>query len=304
MSENNQNNPGSDSSEFRGDWNNPDNMYELITSYLDNEIKDPKKLQEVKNLIDSDPNFHNRYTIEKLTKEKLQQSLPAYDTPQYVIQNIGNGIDGIIKSAGRNVPVQDNTGKNLKQDFSSDKTYYRKYFLYGGVVFLLLIISAFIFSSFFKNNPDDLVSVSRNVFEDVESGDVKVEYECKNARELEEYMNKKVDFKVYVPDLKDAVLIGGVCNEINGEKVAHFVYRKNNFIIYTIQGNKEHILNNIENLILNDEFKTGLREGKNWITCTKDKEKTAVLWYSGNVICSSVAHLEPQVLTATLKNTK
>ena len=295
------NNPGSGNPKNNGDKNNPDMKYELITSYLDNEIKDESIRLKIENLIQTDPDFRIRYISEKLTKEKLQSSIKRSDTPLYVLQNIGKGIDDIIRKAGNKTLI---TSSVAPEKFSGDKSYYRRYFLYGSLVFVFLIALAFIFNSFFSSNTEELVAVSRNIFEEVESGNVKIKYECKNAKELEEQMNKDVDFKVYVPVLKDAELIGGVCNEINGEKLAHFVYKKNNYLIYTMQGCKEHILNNIEKMVLNEEIRTGILNGKNWMICTKDKDKTAVIWYSEGVICSSVAHLEPQVLTSTLKDIK
>lgn len=293
------NNPGSGIPFNNGDKNNPDMNYELITSYLDNEIKDDNVRRNIENLIETNPDFRIRYILEKLTKEKLQKSIKRSVTPLYVMQNIGKGIDDIIRKAGNKTLI---TSTQDPEKFTGDRSYYKRYFLYGSVVFVFLIALAFLFNSFFSSNTEELVAASRNVFEDVESGNVKIKYECKNAKELEDQMNKEVDFKVYVPVLKDAELIGGVCNEINGEKLAHFVYKKNNYLIYTMQGCKEHILNNIEKMVLNEEIRSGILSGKNWMTCTKDKDKTAVIWYSEGVICSSVAHLEPQVLTSTLKN--
>lgn len=293
------NNPGSDSSLHYGDENNPDLKYELITSYLDNEIKDDNLRRDIENLIKNDPDYRVRYISEKITKEKLQKSIKKSDTPLYVMQNIGKGIDEIIRNANQKPQI---SSKSSREKFTGDRNYYRKYFLYGSVVFIILIALAFLFNSFFSNNTEELVAASRNIFDKVESGEIKINPECSNPKELEDKLNKEVDFKVYVPVLKDAQLVGGICTEINGEKIAHIVYKSNNYYIYTMQGCKEHILNNIDKMILNEEFRNDIIKGKNWMPCTKDKARTAVIWYSDGVICSSVAHLEAQVLTSVLKN--
>ena len=46
-------------------------------------------------------------------------------------------------------------------------------------------------------------------------------------------MNKYVDFKVFIPDVKDAELIGGVCNEVNGEMLVHLVPKWKHNYLYT-----------------------------------------------------------------------
>ena len=298
------NNPNCDPPLNSGESKNPDSKYEIITAYLDNELKDKIEIETVEKLIESDPDFFNRYTFEKLSKETLQNKTEKIDVPLYVIKNIGEGIDNLIKSSSKKRNIPDTVIPEEYEKFTGDRSYYKRYFLYGSIAFACLIVFAFIFNSFIKNNPKDLVAVSRNIFDDVESGNVNLQYKCRNAKELEDSMNKYVDFKVYVPDLREAELIGGVCNEINGEKLAHFIYKKNNYLIYTMQGCKEHILSNFDKIILEDDYKSKVVEGKNWLTCNKDKDRTVVLWFNNGVICSSVAHMDSQIMTSTLKNTK
>ncbi len=117
-------------------------------------------------------------------------------------------------------------------------------------------------------------------------------------------MNKYLDFKVFVPDVKDAILIGGVCNEINGEKVAHIIHKKGNIYIYTLQASKKDVMTNKDKIILCDKFKETVNEGTNWFPCSKDQKRTVVIWFKDNVICASVAQMEPQEIVSTLTNYK
>ncbi|MEO6694025.1 MAG: hypothetical protein ABIY50_03530, partial [Ignavibacteria bacterium] len=173
---------------------------------------------------------------------------------------------------------------------------------------LILIAFAFVFSNYLKKNPNvnenDLVSVSRNIFDKVESGEINLQFKSNNARVLADSMNKYLDFEVFIPDVKEAELQGGVCNEQNGEKLAHIIHKKNGIMIYTLQASMKEVMNNSENIILTPEFKENVTLGKNWFHCDKDKKRTAVIWYKDNVICSSVAHLDSQDICKTLTSYK
>ncbi|MEO8447519.1 MAG: hypothetical protein ABI528_08490 [bacterium] len=296
------NNPEKDSMSNSG---KNDLNFELITAYIDNELDDTQKAT-VKNMIDNDSDYHNHYIFEKLTKENLNKRSKRIETPLYVYQNIGKGIeDYIITNSGSVAQIDSSI---LTQHANLQKSNLRRYLSLGSVAFVVLIVAAFFLNNYLKTNPEhienDFVSVSRNIFDKVESGEVKLQYKSDVAKTLEDSMDKFLDFKVFVPDVKDAILIGGVCNEINGEKFAHIIHKKGNILIYTLQANKSELLANKDRMILNDQFKEYVKEGKNWFPCMKDKNKTAVIWFKDNIICSTVAAMESQDIATTLTNYK
>ncbi|MEZ4824410.1 MAG: hypothetical protein R2942_19270 [Ignavibacteria bacterium] len=86
--------------------------------------------------------------------------------------------------------------------------------------------------------------------------------------------------------------------------IAHFVHKKGNIIIYTLQADKQEVLNNLDKIILQDNFKENVKSGKNWFPCSKEPHKTAVIWFKDNVICSSVADMEPKEISVVLSNYK
>lgn len=280
--------------------------YELITGYIDNQL-DPKEAENVKRLIETDNNYYNRYIFEKLAKENLRKKLPNTETPLYVYQSVGKSIDDYIKRAS----VKSNP--DIPSDFYTQqmklqKSNLRKYLAVASVVFLFLIGGAFLLNSYLKNSEldNDFVSVSRSAFEKLESGQTKLQYNSSSARDLADSMDKSLDFKVFVPDVKDAVLVGGTCNEIHGEKFAHIVHKKGNIIIYTLQANKNEVMgnNDDEEICLSGKFKENVIQGMNWFPCLKDKNKTAVIWYKDNVICSTVADMDSEDIAITLTNYK
>ncbi len=296
-----------------GPNDNPDLKYEILTAYLDNEISDIDEFEKIKKLIESNPDYYNRHIFEKLTKETFQKRNKRIETPAYLYTNIGNAISEFIKNAEikhsvLKSPNNDSISQIYSQQLDTEKSNLRKYLTYGSFVLIVLVAFAFIFNNFLQKNPqlteNDLVAVSRNIFDKVESGEVKLQFKSNNAKDLTDSMNKYLDFKVFVPDVKDAELEGGVCNEQNGEKLAHIIHKRNGIIIYTLQADMKEVMNNSENIILCPEFKDNVNAGKNWFQCDKDKSRTAVIWYKDNVICSSVAHLDSHDISRTLTSYK
>lgn len=287
---------------------NDDSKYELITAYIDNELSD-SEADTVKKLIEKDNDFYNRYIFEKLTKENFQKRNKKLETPLYVYQNIGKGIDDYIRetvSQSKNPAI---ASKIYNQQINLRRSGLRRYLLLSSVVMLILVSAAFLFNNYLKKNPDivenDLVSVSRNIFDKVESGQIPLQFKSDNAHALEDSMDKKLDFEAFVPDVKDAILLGGVCNEINGQKIAHIIHKKGDIIIYTLEACKKDIINNDgDKLCLSKQFKENVTAGKNWFYCNKDKNKTAVIWYKDNVICSTISAMDYQDITNILTNYK
>lgn len=303
------NDPDNNAMHHLGSNDNGDMNYELITAYVDHQIKDENQEKRIQNLIESSNDYYNRYTFEKFTKETLQKKSKRIETPVYAYKNIGQGIDDYIKRVSKLNSVSTNVPSQIySQQIGIQKSKLRGYLIYSSVAFIILIGAAFILNNFLKKNPElgenDLVAVSRKVFDKIKSDDGKVEHPTNDAKELTNFMNEYLDFKVFVPDVKDAILLGGVCNEINGEKLAHIVHKKGNIIIYTLEASKKEVMNNKDKIILGDQYKQSINEGKNWFPCLKDKNRTAVIWFKDNVICSTVSELEPQEITATLTNYK
>lgn len=335
MSDTIPNNSGSNPENKSEHDKNASDKFEFLSAYLDNEIKSAEENENIRKRIESEPDIHNRYTFEKLSKDCIQSRIKHIETPLYLYKNIGQGIEDIIKnnSANRiaktdstitansntdytnpNYTIPNYTNPNYTNQFQNEKTNLKRYLVYGSYALLFLVIMSFAISYYLKSNSElldnppsaenDIVSVSRNIFNKVESGQVVTQFKSNCAKELEDSMNKYVDFKVFVPDVKDAELIGGVCNEINGEKLAHFIHKKGNMIIYTLQANLKDVMNNHDKIIMCKDFKENITNGKNWFPCNKDKNNTVVIWFKDNVVCSSVAHMDSQDISAILTNYK
>ncbi|HRI83973.1 MAG TPA: hypothetical protein PK536_00845 [Ignavibacteria bacterium] len=301
--------PPDDSNQKNSDLN-----YELITSYIDNEIKDENELNQIKELIEKDQNYKNRYELEKSVKELCKSRLgEKIETPLYLYTNIGKSIDDYIKKTAIKPSVYSNKENEsfINHRMLEQKSNLKRNFAYASVIFILLVVSAFAINSFLIDNEtvseyakNDIVTISREAFDKFQSGNVNVQFETANADELAEKMNKHLDFRVFIPDVKDAVLIGGVCNEINGEKIAHIIHRAGNKYIYTFQASMNKLMRS-DKIIICDKVKSALNSGENWITCINKLENTStVMWQKDNVICSSLAGMESSEIKTALTNYK
>ncbi len=286
--------------------------YEMLTAYIDNELQSPEEISEIEAGLKRDPDLQNRLVFEKLVKKRLKDAYKKTEVPVYLQKSIGSKIDEYIKLASTNtrdnslpLPAMD---KQPIPNLDDHKNSLKRYFLYGSAVFVLLIITAFGISSFLKKEPllasNDLVSVSRKVFDGLVSGQVPLQIKSNNARTLADSMNKYLDFKVFIPDVKDVELVGGTCNEINGEKLAHIVHKKGNTYIYTLQGNKSHVMNENSKIVLCPDFMENVTKGVNWFACLKDENAVAVIWFRDEVICSSVADMDSKEIAQALTNFK
>lgn len=313
MSETNPNNP--DSGRENASGNKAPDKYELLSAYLDNEIKSEKEKDNIRKKIESDPDMYNRFVFEDLSKKILKTRIKEIETPPYLYKNISQSIDDYINQNSVRKPLSTLSATVPNQIYSdhieNEKSNLKRYLIYGSYALIALVIFSFIVNYYFLSNPEisnyaenDIVSVSRTVFKEIESGDVGPQFKSNCAKVLEDSMNKYVDFKVFVPEVKDAELIGGVCNEINGEKLAHFIHKKGNVIIYTLQANLKDVMNNHDKIIMCKDFKENVQKGKNWFPCPNDKTTTAVIWFKDNVICSSVSHLASNDIFAILTNYK
>jgi hypothetical protein len=305
MSDINPNSEDKKTSDKNETGNDSDIKYEFITAFIDDEIKDPQEKKKAGELINSNNDYYNRYLAEKYIKEKLKSSIPQIETPVYLYKKVGEQIDQYIKESTLPASV---TPDVLNHVNDIRKSNLKRNLIYSSFAFVALILFSLFLNSYLQKNPElqenDLVAVSRKVYDKVMNGKTDIHFKSQNPKQLSDTMNKYLNFKVFIPDVKDATLIGGDCEEINGQMIAHLVHKKGNIIIYTLQADKENVLNNLDKIVLQDSFKENVKSGKNWFPCSKEPHKTAVIWYKDNVICSSVADMEPKEISIVLSNYK
>jgi predicted transcriptional regulator len=294
--------------------------FDFISALLDNELTDAER-EKILAQLENDNDLHNRHIFEGAVKTEINKRITRIETPQYVFQNIQTSINtysekiSSLHSQRNRIGITSETSQyvnsqNASQNISKNRQ--RNYFYLFGSVGVALLLLFFSLNFFFAGNdiPDNvnLVELSRVTYEKVEDGEIKIQYATNNAKELEKFFNEKMDYKVFVPDVKDAVLIGGVYNEMNGKKAAHFIHKKGDTLIYTMQICKKHIMdeNGTDGIMVAGDMKENLRNGKNWLHCPKKQggNENVILWQKDDAISSSVSKMGPDQIHAVLTNYK
>lgn len=279
---------------------------EMLTAYADG-CTDAAETSEVETLLAADADYKALLEIEKATKSLLKNRLKNVEPPSNMLQNIHTGIDEVYASAKRTSAT---TGNTITSSIQKPEKNFSRYYLYSiaAAAIILVVVSFKILK-----NPGTIPAnknyetVSRNIFNQIEKGDVKVQYATKDPKELQKYFDGKTDFKVYIPDIKDAELVGGMVNEVEGQKLVHFVHKcKDGNLIYTMQGCKTATMKS-DHLALDEPCMQRIQEGKNWFetNCGKgDSKDNMVLWSKDDCVCTSVSKEEPAMITAVLNSVK
>ena len=281
---------------------------ELITAYIDNEIASDEK-ELVQESISNNLKQNLRYEFERLTKNEFRKRVKKIETPQYLYKNIYDRIDEYCES----INSKNNTPHPISPPLKGEELYRRtiqsipkKYIYTVSGVFVLLIIFFIILNVYYAgdiSSDNNFVAISRTIYDDIESGKMKMEYTTDNAKELENILENRTGYDVFIPDVKSAVLVGGVCNEMNGQQIVHFVYKKNNYVIYTLQTSRPELFKG-DKLALSEDYKQKINNGTNWFPCLKKDIRNAVIWYNDDVICSSVSKIPANEIHATLTSFK
>lgn len=285
---------------------------ELLTDYVGNRLSG-EELNQVESLIDSNPDYRMRYILEKSTVDLFSGRLKNIETPLYVYQNINDGIDEFISSSSSTpsitVPPQYQIPQVSIQSKININSPSRKYYYYGAASLIVLFIIFSVYTNYLNNavpKDKDFIEISRNIFDKVDAGEIKLQYATNSPLELANFFKDKVDFKVFVPDVKDAELVGGVYNEINGQKLVHIVHKcrtNGDKLIYTMQGCMKNVMKN-DQLMLPDHHKIDIEKGQNWSACAPIGDDNIVVWYRDDVVCSSVSKIAPQQIASVLTNYK
>lgn len=261
--------------------------FALITSFIDNECS-PEEKSYVLNEIETNPDFRTYYNFEKNLKanfrKKIRKSIPSDELLEK------------IKDL-----IEDETHRRKETISKDKKSNYRIYRLIFPIAAIFLIfISYYIF---IFNTSSDFVKQSHDIYDRIIKSEIDLKHKTSDAKELQQIMTKEAGFDVFIPDVKDATLLGGIVNEINGSKVVHFVHKSYDRIIYTMQIKRNDILNT-GNFSLDNKHKQEIINGVNWLECDKNINDCTVIWFKNDVFCSSISKLEAVKMATVLTNYK
>jgi|GEM_PF-1933425 len=285
---------------------------ESITAYIDNEL-DSDKAKEVESLIETDAGIKKYYEFEKRTKSELKNRIKTTAPPAYIYTNIYSKINQNYtdKTAVKYFSEVPNTSDNTRYTPIIHNEYLKKlqYIYYFGAAFII-IFGIFITIYYYTDNnttpqhlKKDFVGVSINVFEKVKKNEITADYKANTAKELEDILSSEAGYNCCVPELTDVILIGGTINEINGQKLVHIFYRKDEYYIYILQAPKTELLSE-NRLLLEKKHKQKIIDGNNWFCCEPTDSNKILIWHNEDIVSSTVSNMSKGDLDSIFKNVK
>ena len=305
-----------------------DNIDEFITSYIDGEISDPALNAEMDDYIRNDEEFQKKYNAELLTKSFLISKLPNKEVPLAVFNKIRVSIDDLIaESSLKNHKHAVETDNHPIYTSTSFYDYFKKIISYpvhigkfsvprysfAAVLIILVIASSFFIkrnnagplNPYIADGSDNSMMVqAMNNFHKIMKGEIKAQVNSTDPAQVKSYLKSSLDYDVYIPNIENCELVGAVCNEYNGQKVAHIIYHSGNDVFYiceTSTGCIKHrvmeIPEPVHNEIMTHKF----------YMCDKvdkDHDCTMLLWYTGNIVCASVSTMPKQKMYTAFTNFK
>ena len=301
------------------------NTDELITSYIDKQITDPETLRKVEDMLKNDEHLARKYKSELLTKTLLSKRLPLVEVPHKTLLSVTAGIDGLIKDAENKQAVKEHVKSNvqnhtflnhLKDTLSAPiRLGSLPVPRYAAAIVVLVIVvtaGAYINSQqgssrqsnahLMNGSEKNIVKQAINNFHKILSGEIKTNSVPQNAKEMNSYMSEQAQFPVFIPDIAGYKLTGILCNEYNGQKLAHLVYKNTNGsgeeMIYIYQTQSRCIKRG--DLEMPDEVKNTIN-GNSCFMCDEvdPQNYTLTVWNRENVVCASVTTLNKQKMNTT-----
>jgi hypothetical protein len=299
---------------------------ELISSYIDKELKQPESVKYVEQQIASDSNLSKKYQSELLTRNLFRDRLKMAEVPQKTFMTVTNSIDGLIKDA--KLKYAENNVQHPIESSTSFLDYLSKVivmpvriggasvprYAFGIVAIVLFVGIGFLLTktnnNFHGNNPyitsgaDNSVMVQAvKYFHKVLTGEMTPQVKSNNAVEVKNYLNDKLNFQVYIPEIKNYTLVGALYGDCHQEKVAHLIYSSGDDIIYIYQVPSKCLKN--KHLQLPEPVNNQMISDKYFMCDEVDANNcTMTLWYEQDLICASVSTIPKQKMSTTFASFK
>lgn len=257
---------------------------ELITAYVDNEIKDEKLLNEVSQKIQSDFNLRYEFEVQSLCKRIVKNKVSKVAAPSYLKEKIISEIK----------PKE--AQKEQKRNFLFD-IFYKPSFSFATA---LVIVVAIVLITINRYNtttppeidlanlkPDNMFVQAVNNYSAILKGQLAPQLVSNNSKEICDFFSHNgVNYSTIVPEFKEWKLLGAVISEDKGHKLAHHVYvGNNNELIYVFQVDEGYINNIVD---LDTDLVSYLDSGNCY---SKEINKNLVLFTKiGHNICAVVAN--------------
>jgi hypothetical protein len=292
------------------------NIDELISSYIDNQISDPELRSQIENKLSTDEKLKAKYKSELLTKNLMCQKFPEAELPTETYRKVMSSIDSLVANQNAKqiytnqqavTAAYPSFWQSLKETITAPLMGIPRYG-YGMAAIFIIIGALFIFNGKKELNPyitsgtDKSIMVQAvNSFHKILDGEILPQLKTSNAAEVEKFVKEKSNFCPYLPSIDNYVLTGVLCNEYNGQKLAHVIYSNGNEILYIYQTPLTSVVK--KDLDLPQDVHNEIQKMQYFMCdAVDDKDCTMTLWIKDNIVCASMTTMPKQKMQATFTN--
>lgn len=168
----------------------------------------------------------------------------------------------------------------------------------AAVVLLFVLLPTKPGHSHTQPNDSNIIHQAFNTFDSVIDGRIKPEVTCEDAQTLLKFFDSRVNFRVNVPTIQRAKLLGGVSN-YRSESLAHVVLQNGNETVYLYQTGLNSVIRP-HSLTLAPEILEKLERGE-WYVSNPKSDCSMVAWLRDSTLCLAIADMEKDRLVAYLK---
>jgi anti-sigma factor (TIGR02949 family) len=237
----------------------------------------------------------NEYETEVMTKRFVRTKLPRQKAPEELRREIVGNLSSQTLSPMRGLGAKEFLENLLRRPLLRPA-------IGVAVVGLLVVIGISLLKSREAAAPStdeasfDMVAQAIQHYASYDPA--KLQYISSNHDEIRDYFQNKVNFKVYVPEMENSTLIGGVVCEHDGAKFLNLIYRSGDKLVYFYTACSKE-LKAKSKIGLSAKAQSDL-EKTGWYFDTRPDCNVAV-WKENDEICSAVSDMGKEKLLALLK---
>ena len=268
---------------------------DIISSYIDGEVKDEILKQEILSRIKNDNDFAVEYRLHSLVKNLVKEKVVYKKTPVRVKAKI-------LKSIGSDTKVE-----SEKKSFFVD-LFEKPSFSFATAFVVILAIALIIINrpggvekkdfAVEQVGSKNMFVQAKNNFNSIIEGKLVPQFSSNNAEEIENFFSENgVKYSTLVPNIADWILLGALVSEDQGEKFAHHVYvSPEGKLAYLFQVDESYLYDQ-DIISLSDDLIKYLDEGNCY---TYESEGSVTLFTKmDNNICAIVSNGNPKEIENT-----
>ena len=263
---------------------------DIISAYIDGEVKDQLLEKEILSRINSDKDFAIEYRVHSFVKTLIKEKVAFKQTPIKVRAKI-------LKSIGSTTKVQSEKGSFFSDFFEKPSFSFATAFVVILAIALIIINRpGFVEKKDFaieQLGSKNMFVQATNNFNSIAEGKLLPQLTSQNANEIKNFFSDNgVKYSTLVPTVAEWNLLGAVVSEDQGEKFAHHVYvSEDGKLAYLFQVDESYLYDH-EIISLSDDLIKYLDEGN----CYSYESEGSVTLFTkmDNNICAVVSNGNPK----------